>query len=527
MGLFDFDDSNVARARDIRDQFTERTKGFKEVYLKSCLMTVTGGFQDHVRRPYEVNVDEEDILRLAESTHNGRHLSASNIASVATNILRPSSDYEDYVKIDEGWEAPRLRFVLEFVRKSMGGTVNRHIYIGFTDYVGVDTAGNIDWNMELHLTACLVLRETPSLQGGRPFTRTTLVAYDQLVRSDDSFRRDSADQYVEMDNMRYLITPSDIFTNACSTDVLQELDYTDSYPYMSGIGRKPKKTRRTNLVPSSYLSTVFNSAKATMDNAIDFHGAGEMDSYGNAIEQSSENLLSEDPIFTLFGSTTDINRRSTILWEDLVKLFPEAEKDGITVVNFPARLERLNNRNMENALNSYMGDERDSVNGWNDFRTETLIATIISQQLPSLMMANLIRDIRFNITNEVLNGIETPFEWIIGDRRRSADNAVKFVVDGLPSELEMALFEGFQRRFETLIMMPLTRYNEIDLSLLVDARSDGELFISVQFSGGEVREYRMATFADSQASSVITSSRERYEGVTKDLYNLSQHVLAF
>lgn len=532
MGLFDYNDTNITAARDTRDTSPRRLGNqnkFKEVALKSCVFTVTGGYQDHVRRPYEVSVDREDIERLAESTRGGKYIGSSNIASVAGTIIKPSAEYEDYVGIDNGWAAPRMRFIIEFVRESMGGTLTRHVYIGFTDYVGVDLNGNIDPDMELHLTASLVLRETASLSRGRPVTRTTLVAYDQVVRSDDTFRRDASDQYVDMDNMKYLITPSDVFTNACSNYVLEDMDYAESFPFMSGIGRKPKKTRRTNLLPSSYLSTVLNSARSALDNSMDLHGAGETNSFGNAIEQSSENLISEDPIFSLFGSTTDINHRATVLWEDVLTLFPEADRSGVTVVNFPSRLQSLNNRNFSSVLDRTMEEERDSVNGWNDFRQETMIATIIAQQLPAIMMTNLIRDIRFNITNEVMNGIENPFEWVIGDRRRRDNGeAIKFAVDGLPTEMEMELFQGFQRRFESLIMMPLTRNNiDTDLSLMVDARCDGDIFISVQFNGGEMREYKMATFADSQASSVITSNRGRYEDVTKDLYNLSQHVLAF
>lgn len=528
MGLFDYKDTNVSRARDMRDSFTTKNSKFREVHLKSCMFTVTGGYQDHVRRPYEVSVDKEDIERIAVATKGGRQLGSASLSSVAGSIIRPSTDYEDYVGIDEGWAAPRTRFILEFVKQTMGGMINRHIYIGFTDYVGVDLNGNIDPDMELHLTAAMVLRETPSLRRGQPTTRTSLIAYDQVVRTDDTYRRHDADQYMDIDAMKYLITPSDVFTNASGRDAVEELGYSDSYPLMSVIGRKPKKSRRTNLLPSSYLSTVFNSAKAMVDNNLDTHGVGEGDGFEDAIEQSAENLVGEDPIFSLFGATTDINTRATVLWEDIVNLFPEADKHGVTVVNFPSQLQHLSAARFDSILERSMSDERDSVNGWNDHRAETMIATVIAQQLPAVMMTNLIRDVRFNITNEVLSGLEHQFEWVVGDRRRRDNGeAIKFMVDGLPTEMELDLFEAFQRKFESLIMLPLTRFNELELSLMIDARCDGDIFISVSFNGGEMREYKMATFADSQSSSVITNNRERYEGVTRDIYNLSQHVLAF
>lgn len=528
MGLFDYQDTNINRARDIRDEFTQKNKGFRETRLRSCMFTVTGGYQDHVRRPFEVSADREDVERLAEATRGGRHLGSTSLASVAGSIIRPSTDYEDYVGIDQGWAAPRIRFIMEFVREGMGGVKTRHIYVGFTDYVGIDLNGNIDGAMELHLTASMVLRETASLRRGQPVKRTSLVAYDQVVRSDDTYRREDADQYLDIDHMKYLITPNDVFTNIGGSEALEDLGFTQSYPMMSGLGRKPKKSRRTNLLPASYLSTVFNSAKSALDNNLDTHGVGEGDAYEEAIEQSAENLVSEDPIFSLFGATTDINFRATVTWDDVVHLFPEADSHGVTVVNFPSQLQHLSSRNMDSLLERTMTDERESVNGWNDYRAETMIATAIAQQLPAIMMINLIRDIRFNITNEVVSGLENLFEWVVGDRRRrDNDSAIKFMVDGLPQEMEFDLFEAFQRKFETLIMMPLTRHNELDLSLMIDARCDGDIFISVSFNGGEMREYKMATFADSQASSVLTTNRDRYEAVTKDIYNLSQHVLAF
>lgn len=524
MGLFDLNPSEEpARLRQ-----NLRNRRNDELKLYSCQMVVTGGYQPHVRRPFEVSVDEDDLVRLANATNNGRNTSAAALTSVASSFIRPSTEYEDYVRLDTGWEQPRIRFIMEFQRQGMGNLTQRYVYIGFTDYVGADLNGNLDPNMELHITASLQFRETSSLVNGVPTARNTLVAYDQILRGDDSYRNSARDQYMDEDLIRFMMTPNDVFTNVASNRVIEDSGYGDAFPMMSALGRKPRKSRRTNLLPPTYLSSVINSAKSSMDNEVDMEWGYGRNGYESMIEKSSENIASEDPLFILFGHDTNINENSTITWGDVAKLFPEADSDQITMISFPTEIQDLNHRNFEGRLERNYINEQAGFNGWNDYRQETMIATAIAQQLPSIMMTNLIRDIRFSITNEVVNGVDQPFEWMVGDRRRrNQDEAIKFSINGMPVDMESSLFQGFQRKFEDLIMLPLTNYNQLDLSLMVDARCDGDIFISVSFNGGEVKDYKMATFADNHASPIITKNRQRYDAVTKDLYNLAQHTLSF
>lgn len=524
MGLFDINDTDVTSAAVARSHL----KNTKEIYLRSCQMVVTGGYQDHVRRPFEVQVDEDDLVRLSNATNRGRNISSGSIANVAGNFIRPSSEYEDYVRLETEWVAPRIRFIMEFIREGMGGVKQRYVYVGYTDYVGVDMNGNIDPNMALHLTASLHFRETASLVNGIPTTRNTLVAYDQILRNDESYDRENASEFMDEKLARYMMRPNDVFTNIASSAVVRDAGYGSAYPMMSRIGRKPCKSKRTNLLPATYLSSVFNSAKTAFDNEVDLEWGHGADGYEDMIEKSNENIASEDPLFILFGYDTDINSNATLYWSDISKLFPMADDDRVTVISFPSQLQHLSNRNMEGTLERSYKDERSSLNGWNDYRAETMIATAIAQQLPSVMMSNLIRDIRFSITNEVASGLEEPFQWMIGDRRRrNQEEAIKFSINGMPLDMESDLFQGFQRRFEQLIMMPLTNYNQLDLSLLIDARCDGDIFISVSLNGGEPRDYKMASFADSHTSPVMTNNRDRYDNVTNDLFNLTQQVLSF
>lgn len=524
MGLFDVNDSDVSSARVARDHL----RGQSQLYLRSCQMVVTGGYQDHVRRPYEVSVEEEDLVRLSKVTNRGRNLNSGAMAGIANSFLRPSSEYEDYARLDTGWEKPRIRFILEFIREGMGGLKQRYVYVGYTDYVGATINGAIDPQMALHLTASLHFRENASLVNGVPTTRNTLVAYDQILRGDDSYDKANEKEYMDEKLIRFMMRPNDVFTNIASSRVVREEGYGNSYPMMSAVTRKPCKSKRNNLLPSIYLSSVFNSAKAAFDNEVDTEWGHGADGYEDMIEKSNENVAGDDPLFILFGHDTDINNNATLYWGDIRKLFPEADDDRVTVISFPSQIQHLTNQNMDNALERGFKDERHQLNGWNDYRQETMIATAIAQMLPSIMMANLIRDIRFSITNEVVNGLEHPFEWMIGDRRRRRqDEAIKFSINGMPLDMESGLFQGFQNRFEQLIMMPLTNYNQQELSLLIDARCDGDIFISVSLNGGEPRDYKMASFADNHSSPVLTTNRERYDAVTHDLYNLTQQVLSF
>lgn len=127
--------------------------------IEKLIMVQTGTYNDIVRRPFNTNVDNETLTQFQEATLGGSNVSVGAISGVAGAILRPSAQPEGYVYIDNGWEEPRLRFIMEVSHGVRMGCKQSQILTGYTDYVGVTPNGNVDPNMRLYFNNSINLRE--------------------------------------------------------------------------------------------------------------------------------------------------------------------------------------------------------------------------------------------------------------------------------------------------------------------------------------------------------------------------------
>lgn len=523
--MFNLDDTNITESRElrVRNRLIGDNKRPSQIHLRGARFVVAGGYNDQVRRPFEFNVDDSDIQSIVENTSAGRYISEVALASTAANVIRPSADYEDYVNITEGWGAPRCRFVLEFCQdQGMGGNQRRWVYIGYTDHVGITVDGLIAPEMELNITAVIELRDATRFTNAGRETFTSLVAYDQVLVGDMSYDMRHADQFRSGTSELFTMAPKDVFMNVQVESEVSSYRFDSYSPSHSRIPRKAVRNRRNNNVSANYLKTVLETAR----NAEHASEMTNEQTFEEAIANVSENTFSKDPLWNIFGQETDISRNARITWEDLERFYPETQDPNIVMVSFPDMLRGVNNRNMGSYVDRFAEERQASTEVWNNRTTETVLATMITQQLPVLMMRDLIMDIRFHVTNEVRNNIDG-YHWTIGDPRGTGAEAVHFVVDGLPPQFTIDCVQNFQRSFEMLIMQALTQNNAHSLSIMVDARCDGDIFLSISFDGKNPVDYLMPTFADSKASSIITSDLNRYQSVTLDVDRLSRSVLNF
>lgn len=496
------------------------------LYLSKAAFLVVPGSQDMVRRPLEIRgVTEQHIDEMAQIGHSrGAGFNEFRLGRVANEVMGVAADYEGYANIVEGWGTPRLRFMLEFTKESSGGNVRgltgsstRYIYIGYTNYVGVDLQGHFDPDMEMYLTQVIVLRDT--LRTGaraRMETVSTLVYHDQILAR-DRYDRD----YIPA----YRITPEDVYATTGGI-----LDYETQrgetvIAAQSSISNSIKSSQRGNLVPSNYFKRLLSAADSA---STTFNvGAGEDTSqssmWDQMIVETKERALSKDPLVQLMSHNGEVKQTGMIRFEELEEYF-NVHDDNVCTVSWPGNMRGVNQGSYESFLNEFSSHEVNSFASMDNRHTETMLAQQIAMELPALLMGCFLVDGRFSVTNNVRNFQQDGYGWRF-DTTGDMTNAFRFIVNGLPSDFEEDCIHNFITKFEKMVMDPLSYYGERSLSIFVDSKTDGEIVLVIELDGNPSMEYKVPTYADNIFSPVLTQDRRRVTKISNDMYRMTQNVL--
>lgn len=506
-----------------------------------CYFVVTGAYQDVKRRSFTANITDENTERFARTLDRSASISPISMSTVANEIIKPSVDIDRDINIDGGWAHPRLRFMMEFKQPLGHGSALRYCYNGYTNYVGADELGNIDPQMKLTVTSVTVIRETYRDRTGTDSrvmkddnVLINYIHYESENGSDlsigqirRSMRRDA----------EYLLDPHAVVCYSLQRgDLLDKnLNGDTVYPGHSSLGNHSKRVRRSHNIPSHFLSHLSSVRKSSKYHHNDFDAEfSDVDVFGNPEDTRSLDLLrntsvSEDPLFQLYEDETDINATATLQWGLLTEHYPLLEDDAVTSIVFPAALqEQTRSRTIQSIIDESSDMSMDTAD-WVGANFETIAATMISQQLPSLMMSELIRSMRFSVTNRVISTFDGDYAWIIGDeRRRARDNrtAVFPLVDGLHPDFQRERLEALKLKIERILLDPLTNYGVVDVDIMIDCDVLSDCSIVISVDGGDEYRFSMPMFADSMASPLLTSSREHYETFSTDIIELVDDVLS-
>lgn len=518
------------------DDFTTRGQNFqfnRGMFLTRAIFVATGSYHEQVRRSFTANVGGSavnDLTRIVQQDEQADIISMSNVAN---RIIVPSSTIDRHVGIANGWAEPRCRFYLEFV-KPVGSMNLIYCYTGYTDYAGVSENGSIDHAMPLHITNMMVISNAEGRGGNR--TRSVRTDNTVVVSSryyeDNSIRDRNGFGYQAPKD--YLIDPRAAVLGAAYTrSTHQEDDWQyDAQPVFtpdhSTVGAYARNIERAHHIPAFYLTKLVNVTRAT-DSEGDLHdtsssllGYSEMDRTKRLNNFLRIDDFSENPLTNLLSEDTDIVSAAAFTWGDLIEYFPDAENDNILSIILPAGIRQTRGGSLEGRLR-IAGEEDLDSDSWDGSTQETIIATMIAQQLPNLLLSELIESIRFTVTNETHSSLEERYQWLFGDHRRSSNDnrdAVVFLIPRLPSQIERQRLEAFRFKFEEVILAPITMNGLIDVSLMIDCDVQGSCKIVVSLGGG--REYRFVapTFAGSLTSSLLTSDLDHYNEFTNSVVNL-------
>ena len=452
------------------------------------LFTQTGTYNDMALRPYVTNTDQGTLNALQEATLNGQNLQPSVLAGVAGNIIRPSTHAVGGVSIVNGWDIPRLRFVMEILHhdSALGDTIQ---YLsGYTDQVGVSWAsGAVDRNMQLHINNTITTRRVQEFTPVGTQNRQTVTSAAQVLTG--NYQPDFANLNRNIFTMR----PQDVFNSVGASVLDQSSQIFDTRAAFSA--GNVKLSARSNTAAPVYLSRVmkgYQTAMSTADNAEDLPAIME-----KAMGTIPEPTLSQDKFFGIAQRHhRALVENSYITYGELEAMSPNLE--------LVAQFVRQGNT-------AYMAHhERGMSEHWQGTTNETVMATVLSHSIPSIMMDLMLTKLAFVVTNQTLDG---------------SFKITYTHVQGFTDGVDLTPYiRHFEHRLFTEVLRDLSRNNQLGLNLVVQLDIIGDTVIDISLNSAPSIRYVTPSFCDALMSPVITNNNMNLQTLANDITSLVENM---
>lgn len=467
--------------------------------VTKAIFSDTGAYLPQFRRPMDTSsIDGHTIAQLQKSTNNGTSITPANLSQIASRIVAPSVNTQGVATIDGGWDARRFRFLIE-ITLTMGLSTARlrKIITGYSDHYGLGMRndpryGYFDPNMQLIINSVVTLRDVdvPTPQG--VVTQTTVADVDQILIGSHmpglTGQRD------------YTLRVEDVYRHVQLPSILNQADMGLVINATSGFQDGVVKSRRSNNVPTSYLSQMLKANKEAHDTSdVAYDDMSQI--YSRAMGIAQENTIEGDVVLNWFNDLGDFSTKGALYWSEFItrcpNILPEVK---VIQAQSPQQLNQL-------AMNV------DSQH-WQGTNTETKIATEISIAVPGLMMETSISTCAFIFSNLVGVGQPPTFTWV--------QPAPESLITGVDWTANL---EKLRIRIMTEIIPSITSGGLIPLELHVYCGVFHQTNITIKIGGvGEGVRYVSPTYCDQLISPMITSSALHLDNASKQFTNIYNHL---
>lgn len=470
----------------VQDQFTDN----KKMRIVNLLLQETGTYNSMYIRPYITHVTQEASNIIADRVEQTGDISPSTFAGLTGNMITPSSVNLGEIPIPGGWNHKRISFLLT-LEVSSTMISNKLIYVqGYTDHLGIANSGAIDPRMLFFINSITaVARNTVQTPMG-------VQCMDRVIETAQVINGQLFVDRSYSDNGVYGLRPYDIFV---STQIAGISDighnYNNIYDKRVRLDSSPNlsKSSRKNNIPTSYMSTLIGSYK----NALSLSEFGGIDSdvYSRAASLSSDHSVLNNEFIRAIEMYTGISSPVTFNINILESIDPNVGN----VTNFI----RVGNTMLVGCHTAGNSEH------WNGANRETVIATLLSNAIPSLMLEYMINKITFRSTNHDINGQPTT---VLIDAK-SVTN-----LDLTKS------FSMFKHRLENELIYDITFGNQISYMLDVQCDVFGESRIGLSLDGGPMISYVTPSFCDSLITPVYTTNKDMLYTVCHDIEHIFSNI---
>lgn len=477
-----------------------------DVHIQKVMFIMTGRYQDMARRSFESNVTNTSLNALGEVTKGGTVLPLMGISTVANELVMTSAQADTMVNVPNGWNEPRLRFMIELVQNYGMNGCNRYIYTGWTDYPGASQSGAIDPNMRLHFNGVTALHDRQVIRNGMRVMETVPMSANQFLTPTVETQGAYTNQ------MEHLIRPVDIFTNNSVAASIAEMGGAamglEVHNYGATMANGVASSSRANNLSSMYIRNALKSYKTALSSTEVGDEIDPMELHQNASTAALESQIGQDPLVRIFGQMTNIGIDMELPWGTLLHQFPEIDMNDVTQIVFPGQMTNQGSQMLDGANSQH----------WHNQDMETVIASTLTQSVPALMTECLLGKISFMMSNEKYSMFDHGLVRVVQPE-------LTMGLVNLPNmEVQVTKFLDL---LESTVFPILSNNNQIPLSINVYSVLYGDTVISVSFNGNPAVDFVFPTFADALSSHMIAINRSAFNNICQDMTYIMENVTRY
>lgn len=466
----------------------------EQLTITKFIIRDSGTYQDMYRRSYVTHMDgvnyDNIINRINEASmgRTGSVISPSLISGVVSNILQPSAVPSSNIVVPNGWSERRLQFILEVEFSTVTNNTCLYYFQGYTDHAGITSNGAIDPNMTFYLNSYIRVNRV-KMHGVNGTYYSDMITESAHVIN--GVMQTDEDGYPS----NYIMRPTDVFTGMQSSYLSS--DYNHDNPdggsdiFDTRINNNdPVKGDRSNSIPVNYVAKLLGT----------YQSAHQLTEFGQSQENmidrcrhlTNEPYLSENPfiraIMNIKGHPEGISFNYSNLEEmsDHVSSVTNYITSGTT-----GKIHGTHNK--------------ENYSYWNSSDRETVVANVLSNAVPSLMMDLLITNINFITTNHDSNG------------------AVSTVIRGYNSLTNADLtnnLEVFKLKLEKELLYDLTFGNQDTFIVEMEIDLYGDTSVSIQLNSGQQVTFSTPSFCDALLTPTITNNKTSFNNLVNDFETL-------
>ena len=472
--------------------FHQDSRGFQSIRVEKLMLFETGTYNPMYSRPYKTfigGIEMDNIVRRVEEA-NGASITGTLMAGVASNIVAPDATPHGEIAIPYGWAERRIRFLAEVHVNSPTGSAFIYHIQGYTSHLGVSQTGAIDPRMEF------IINSFTRLSRVSQYGPNGLIAKDVVTESAQIINGKIHSQ-LQPNTDGYRLRPSDIFRGVGSSYLANTYSHYNNEEVLDDTSIRMNgesfRSARANNLPSNYVASIIDNYQTSI-NLADF-GQQNQHIYTRAIDLTHESSPLENMFIRAISNVKGIPNATSFTIGDLEKIDPNVRHVTNYVTTGPTRQSILPTAGQT----AY----------WSSSDRETLVATVLSNSLPAIMMDLMISKIAFRSTNHDYGG-----------------NMNTVIIQALSlANIDLTgNFDLFRHRFEREIMFDITYGNQDTYMVDVDCNLFGDSTISVSIGTGQMIPFTTPSFCDSLLSPVVTNSKDNFFGIVHDFETLMNEV---
>lgn len=474
------------------------------MFITKCVFYESTRYQAQYNRPYQTRVSKADIDELATATEYGNTFASHAIGDATAAIMQPSSEAQNRLDIDNGWDSQRLCFMIEIEHESFGSNRHTQILTGYTNYLGYSASGAIDPNMRLYINNTISIRTTPAMRNGRPYNSVSVTDSSQVLSGSWS-EPTSVQNSAAINTMR----PVDVLSTISLENVIGARANSSSNiirDFRTGMVNEPRLNRRGNNNGSSYLS---RTLEAHHNATVTAHQVDN--NYGSVISSARTSLkeldINNNTGLKIISETTNFNEDQWITWAELLRFNPRLGDDQYTTIAQRGRMVDQTQHRHQFDVDGLATVDTSGVSN------ENIVAQLVYNTIPALMSDSVLTKFVFMATNDVTADSPFPFQVNI-DGMNSFSTALD-----LRRQAEVMKYRIGQ---ELMPAMTLNNRRSVTVWGYVDLITDA--YIDVSIDGNYEHKYCFPAFADAMTAPVITTDRNSLVRMSTDIRNIFENI---